>query len=373
MKITRRDTLKQLVTAGLAGLSGCLRTHKPTSGNGDRTQSSDTTDEGEDTDTDETVRAAFVYHDAVGDFGWQWAHDQARRAVEDDFDWVETEVFEKVPPEGSEPRFRQYAERGFDVIFGTSWDYMDPMYEVAPDYPDVAFEHCSGYRQRENLGCYFGRMYEPRYLTGVAAGLLTETDRLGYVAAFPISEVIRGINGFALGASSVNEDVTVSVKYTQTWNDAGIESNTAERLIEEGVDVMAQHQNFPAAAETAAEEGIWATGYNSDIGELIGENYVTSPVWNWEVFYGDAVNEIRDGNWESDFYWEGIESGIVGLSDWGSEVPDEVIERVETKRREIENGNLSIWGGTRFEEFDTTQLFRNVDSYVDAVEGEVPQ
>jgi basic membrane protein A len=370
MTTTRRKVLEALCTTGTIGLAGCVG-----SGDGADTPDSDvaatgTTVAGDDADR---VRAAFVYHDAIGDFGWQWAHDQGRRAIDDRFDWLETEVFDNTPVESSKPRFEQYAERGFDLVFGTSWGYMNPMYEVAPAHPDVKFENCSGFKQRENMGRYFGRMYQPRYLTGVAAGLLTEANELGYVAAFPISEVIRGINAFALGASSVNDEVTVRVEYTETWNDAEIESKTAENLVEDGVDVMAQHQNYPAAAETAAAAGIWATGYNSPMRKLVGENYVTSPIWDWEVFYSETVRAVRNDAWEADFYWEGLDSGIVDLSDWGPKVPQDVKETVAKKRAEIEAGHRHVWAGSRFAEYDDDQLYEEVDEYVDSVAGEVPK
>jgi basic membrane protein A len=215
-------------------------------------------------------------------------------------------------------------------------------------------------------------MYQPRYLTGVAAGLLTEANELGYVAAYPISEVVRGINAFALGAASVNDDVTVHVEYTETWNDADVESKTAETLVDRGVDVMAQHQNYPAAAETAASAGIWAMGYNSPMGDLVGENYVTSPIWTWEVFYRETVREVRNGIWDADAYWAGLNAGIVDLSDWGPKVPETVKETVAKKRVEIESGGLSVWAGSEFADDGDDQLFKEVDSYVDPVAGEVP-
>jgi basic membrane protein A len=369
MTITRRKALKGLSTAGIVGLAGC-------GSGGDGTETTDSQREatGTTSDGDENadVRAAFVYHDAIGDFGWQWAHDQARRAVDSEFDWLETVIYDNTAPESSKPRFRQYAERGFDIIFGTSWDYMNPMDEVAQEYPAVRFENCSGFKHRENMGRYFGRMYEPRYLTGVAAGLLTEANDLGYVAAFPISEVIRGINAFALGAASVNDAATIHVEYTETWNDAAIEGESARRLVDEGVDVMAQHQNYPAAAEAADDAGIWATGYNSPMGELVGENYVTSPIWDWEVFYRETVSDVRNGTWVADFYWEGLDSGVVDLSDWGPKVPDEVKASVDEKRVKIQAGELDVWAGSPFADYNDDQLFESVDQYVENVAGAVP-
>ena len=368
MSVSRRTVIRQAGLGGVVGLAGCLGV----GGDGPTKSESATNSRTDDNSGTEGVRAAFVYHDAVGDFGWQWAHDRARRVVEEEYDWLETKIFDNLSPDGSEPMFRQYAERGFDVVFGTSWGYMDPMYEVAPEYPDVAFENCSGHKQRENMGRYFGRMYQPRYLTGVAAGLLTEEDDIGYVAAFPTSEVVRGINAFALGVSSANSEATVTVEYTGTWNDADIETNAAETLIDHGVDVMAQHQNYPAAAQVASDAGIWATGYNSPMGEYVGSNYVTSPIWNWEVFYRQAVSDLHEGTWEADFYWEGLEAGIVDLSEWGPEVPDRVRETVADRRDDIEAGRLDVWAYSPFEDYEDEELFREVDTYVESVAGTVP-
>lgn len=346
----------------MVGLAGCL-------GGGPSEETDENVTDTEMADgNDQDVMAVFVYHDDIGDFGWQWAHDQSRRAIDEEFDWLETEFFESVSPDGAEVQLRQYAEREYDVIFGTTFDYMAAMAEVAPEYPDVIFEHCSGFEQRENLGRYFGRMYEPRYLTGVAAGMLTDTNRLGYVAAYPISEVIRGINAFALGATSVDPDVTVAVGYTETWDDENVEVETAKELIDSGVDVMAQHQNAPAAAETAAGEGLWATGYNSPMGEFVGNKYVTAPIWDWSVYYRQTVRAIREGTWEADFYWGGLDGGIVELDEFGPSIPDDVRETVTRRRSRIESGDLDVWAGTQFAEYTDTELFEEVDEYVDTVD-----
>ncbi|MFW5958447.1 MAG: BMP family ABC transporter substrate-binding protein [Natronomonas sp.] len=362
MNRSRRQALEALGTAGVVSLAGCL---------GDDTSSGtedDPTNTEESTTDDAEVSAVFVYHDDIGDFGWLWAHDQSRRRIDEEFEWLKTAFFESVSPDSAEVQLRQYAERDFDVIFGTTFDYMESMYEIAPEYPDVIFEHCSGYRERENLGLYFGRMYEPRYLTGVSAAMLSESGRLGYVASFPISEVIRGINAFARGAASVDPDVSVEVGYTETWDDETVESDTAMDLIDAGVDVMAQHQDSPAAAETASEAGLWAFGYNSPMGEFVGDGYVTTPIWDWNVYYRRTVRDIRNGTWESDFYWEGLDAGIVGLDEFGPQVPDDVRETVAKRRSRLESGDLDVWADTKFAHYTDAELFEDVDSYVDNVE-----
>ena len=359
MKSNRRHALKQLGAAATLGVSGCLQ-------GGDGANPSTSTQQTEDTD-EPAVRAAFVYHDAVGDFGWQWAHEQGRRQIEDEFDWLETTVFDSVDPNGSVRRFEQYAQRGFDVIFATSFGYMEPVTKVAKQFPEVVFEHCSGYYTADNLGRYFGRMYEPRYLSGVAAGLLTESNSVGYVAAYPTAEVMRGINAFAEGLGAVAPDATVLVEWTGAWKDVEAERESAAALIEEGIDVMAQHQNTPAAAQTASEAGIWAMGYNSSMADNIGDNFVVSPIWNWEVFYRDTVLELYEDSWQPDFYWKGWDAGIVGLSEWGKSVPESVRSRVAEKRAKLVEGEIEIWAGTPFESYTEEELFRDIDRFVDTV------
>src|SRR6056297_1094877 len=184
--ITRRSALKAAGAAGLVGLAGCS---------------------GGESSSD-TVSAAFIYQAEVSDVGWDRAHEDARQAVTEEFDWLETEFSEAVATGDVQRVIEQYINNGTDIIFGTTFGYMDPMAEMAPDYPDTVFEHCSGFRTKENMGRYYGRLYQARYLCGVAAGLLTETNQLGYVAAFPIPELVRQINAFVRGARTVNPDVT---------------------------------------------------------------------------------------------------------------------------------------------------------------------
>jgi len=246
------------------------------------------------------------------------------------------------------------------------------MYSVAENNPEVVYEHCSGYRTRENMGRYFGRIDQARYLAGVAAGLVTEANTLGYVAAFPISEVIRGINAFTLGAASVNANVSTKVRWTNSWFDPQTEREAANNLIDEGVDVMAQHQDSTAAVQAAAEADIWATGYNAPMQEFAEDNYLTSPIWHWEVFYEPTLEAVRNGNWEPDFSYQGLESGLVDIDDWGPEVPDDVKSEVESLRGDIESGDLDIWAESKFADADVSTRFQDMGSFVEQVEGSVP-
>ena len=376
-RISRRDAVRGIGAASALGLAGCLG-----GGDGDGDGGGDDTDGGDggggDTDGGEngsgqnSVRAAWVYISEVGDLGWSWAHNEGRLAVDEEFDWLETTYTESVAPGDSERVFRQYANDGYDIIFGCTFEYQDPMFAVAEDNPDTYFEHNTGYRTRENMGRYMGRIYQARYLAGQAAGMVTETNTLGYVAAFPIPEVIRGINAWALGAASVNDSVTTEVRWTNSWFDPPTESEAANALIDAGVDVMTQHQDSPAALRAAADEGLWATGYDAPMGDIAGENYLTSPIWHWEEFYGPTIQSVKDGTWESDAYWEGLESGICSIDDWGPQVPQEVKDQVSESREGIVNGDLDVWAGSQFEGESDEFLFQEMNSYVDSVAGTVP-
>jgi basic membrane protein A len=384
-RISRRSTIKVmggLGTAGLAGLAGCTGDGGGDGGDGgDGSDGSDGTD-GSDGDSDagstetssgmDSVSAAWIYITEPGDMGWSWAHDQGRQAAAENLDWLETDSVSDVQAADAERTIRELTNAGNDVIFATSFEYQDPMYNVAENNPEVVYEHCSGYRTRENMGRYFGRIDQARYLAGVAAGMVTEANSLGYVAAFPISEVIRGINAFTLGAASVNPDVSTQVRWTNSWFDPQTEREAANNLIDEGVDVMAQHQDSTAAVQAAAEADIWATGYNAPMQEFAEDNYLTSPIWHWEVFYEPTLEAVRNGNWEPDFSYEGLESGLVDIDDWGPAVPDDVKSEVEGLRGDIESGDLDIWAESSFADASVSDRFQNMGSFVEQVEGSVP-
>ena len=351
--ISRREAIGAVGATGIAALAGCAGGG---SGGGDEAD----------------VRAAWVYNSEVGDLGWSWAHNEGRKAVADQFDWLETDYAESVAPGDAERVFRQYASDGYDIIFGCTFGYQDPMATVAADNPETLFEHNTGYTTRENMGRYMGRVYQARYLAGQAAGMMTEANSLGYVAAFPIAEVIRGINAYALGAASVNDAASIKVRWTNSWFDPPTESEAANALIDEGVDVMAQHQDSPAALAAAADADIWATGYDAPMQDQAGDNYLTSPIWHWEEFYGPTVEAVNDGEWEADAYWKGIDSGICSIDDWGPDVPQDVQDEVAATREEIVNDELDVWAGTPFEGESDEFLFQEMNSYVEPVEGEVP-
>lgn len=291
------------------------------------------------------MKVGFVYVSPIGDAGWSYAHDQGRLAVEE-LDGVTTSYVEAVA-EGpdSERVIQNMARKNFDLVFATSFGYMDPMLKVAKQFPKTTFMHCSGFKTHENMGNYFGRMYQARYLSGMVAGAMTESNIIGYAAAFPIPEVIRGINAFALGAQAVNKDATVRVVWTKTWYDPATEKEAAKSLLDVGADVIAQHQDSPGPQEAAQEKGVYSIGYNSDMSAFAPKAHLTAPIWNWGPYYVSVVNEVQNGTWKAGSAWLGMDTGIIDLAPFGPMVPEELQERVLAKKEEIVNGSAHVFTG----------------------------
>jgi basic membrane protein A len=304
----------------------------------------------------EDMKVGFVYVSPIGDAGWSYAHDVGRQAVEA-LDGVTTAYVEAVP-EGpdSERVMQNMARKGFDVIFATSFGYMDPMLKVAKRFPDVTFMHCSGFKLAPNMGNYFGRMYQARYLSGMVAGAMTKSNILGYVAAFPIPEVIRGINAFTLGAQEMNPDVQVRVVWTKTWYDPATEKEAAKSLLDVGADVIAQHQDSPGPQEAAQERGVYSVGYNSDMSAFAPKAHLTAPVWNWGPFYRKTVEQVRTGEWKSESYWGGMKDGIVQLAPFGPMVPQTVRQQVISKRNDIIKGRTALFDGPIMDQSGNVQI-----------------
>ena len=294
---------------------------------------------------DKPIKVGFIYVSPVGDAGWSYAHNQGRLAV-DAMPGVTTSFVEAVP-EGPDSKrvMLNMARKGFDIIFATSFGYMDPMIKVAKQFPKTVFMHCSGFKLAPNMGNYFGRMYQARYLSGMVAGAMTKSNTLGYVAAFPIPEVIRGINAFALGAQSVNPKAEVRVVWTKTWYDPATEKEAAKSLLDVGADVIAQHQDSPGPQEAAQDKGVFSVGYNSDMSAFAPKAHLTAPVWNWAPFYQQVVKDVRKGTWKSEAFWNGMKEGIVDLAPFGKMVPKAVQTQVMAKKQAILNGKAKIFVG----------------------------
>ena len=269
---------------------------------------------GKDLPSKDNIKVGFVYIGSILDEGYTQAHDKGRIAVEAmgiPCLYVE-DVLENAD---CEKAIRDLIDQGCNVIYTNSFGFMDWTIKVAEDFPNVYFGHCSGYKRADNVTTYFGKIYQARYLSGIAAGYKTKVNKIGYVAAHPIPEVIRGINAFTLGVQSVNPEATVEVLWTNTWYDPAVEKQGASELLNKGCDVIAQHQDTTAPQMAAEERGAYAVGYNVSTPNAAPKAYLTAPLFHWEVFYVDDVNLVLSGEWHSRAYWEGLSSGTVSLDD----------------------------------------------------------
>lgn len=307
--------------------------------------------EGADTEevaAEEPFKVAFVYVAPIGDLGWTFAHDQGRLAIEEEFgDKVETAYIENVP-EGPEAErvIRDFATKGYDLIITTSFGFMDPTLVVAEEFPDIQFVHVSGYKSAPNMSNVFGRIYQPRYLSGLAAGAATESNIIGYVAAFPIPEVIRGINAFTIGVREVNPDAEVRVVWTNTWFGPPEEKEAAEALLAAGADVIAQHQDTTEPQKAAADAGAVSVSYNSDMSTVVGDTVLTGPIWFWGVKYVEIVQQVMDGTYQGDeSYWGGLNDGLVGLAPFSSQVSQETKDLIAERQALIQSGEWDVFCG----------------------------
>ena len=298
-------------------------------------------------ETTQPFKVAFVYIGPPGDLGWTHEHEIGRKVAADYFgDKVESTFIENIPEGPDAARvMRQYAQQGYDMIFATSFGYMDPMYEVAQEFPKIIFEHCSGYKTLPNMSVYFGRIYQPRYLSGIVAGKMTKKNVIGYVAAFPIPEVVRGINAFTLGVRSVNPKAEVRVVWTNTWYDPVKEREAAVALLDAGADMIAQHQDTTEPQKAAQERGLYSIGYDSDMRSFVGDSVLVSPMWNWGPYYQDRIEKAMNGTWSTGQYWEGLNADVVKLSDFSPKVPADVKALVDEAYKKITSGSWDVFYG----------------------------
>ena len=294
----------------------------------------------------EKLKVGFVYVGPIGDAGWTYAHDQGRKYLERHDANVATTAVESVP-EGadSERVFTDLARRGYRLIIGTSFGYMDPMVKVASEFPNVAFVHISGFKRAKNLATAFGRIEQPRYLTGLVAGAMTKTNIIGYVAAHPIPEVVRGISAFTLGVRAVNPKASVRVVWSNTWYDPGTEKEAAESLLSVGADVLTQHQDSPAVVQAAAAKGKYAVGYNSDMSKFGPKAFLTAPVWNWGPMYVYLAKQVEAGAFTGEDLWWGMDKGVVDIAPLGPMVPAAVKDMVMAKRGAMIAGTFHEFAG----------------------------
>ncbi|GGY36841.1 BMP family ABC transporter substrate-binding protein [Bacterioplanes sanyensis] len=295
----------------------------------------------------EPLNIGFVYVGPVGDAGWTYGHDAARKAVEEKFgDKVKTTYVESVAEGADSARvIRNLAQKGNELIFTTSFGYMNPTLKVARKFPKVKFEHATGYKQGKNVGNYMARAYQGRYLTGLVAGSMTESNTLGYVASFPIPEVVRGINAFTKGAREVNPDVKVKVIWISSWYDPAKEREAAETLMLQGADVLTQHTDSAAVIQAAEAKGKYAIGYHTDMSAYGKSAHLTSTIHNWAPLYIAKAEAVMNGTWESQSLWYGLKEGVTDIAPFNAAVPAEVRTLVEEKKAQIKAGELQVFAG----------------------------
>ena len=333
----------------------------------------------------ESVKAGFIYVGPVGDGGWTYEHNQGRLAVEEEFgDMVET-VYQENVPEGAdaERAITQMALSGADIIFTTSFGFMDPTIAVAEKFPDVVFEHATGYKTADNVGVYSARFYEGRAVQGHIAGSLTESNIIGYIGSFPIPEVIRGINSAYIHAKKVNPDVEFKIVWAYTWFDPAKEADAAKALIEQGADVILQHTDSTAPQAAAQEAGnVYTFGQASDMAEYAPMPRVSSIIDNWAPYYIDRVKAVMDGTWESDNTWDGIGAGMVGIGEITDAVPADVKEEALALKDSIASGEYHPFTGPINKQDGSAWLaegetaddgtLAGMNFYVEGIEGDIP-
>ncbi|MDE1165729.1 MAG: BMP family ABC transporter substrate-binding protein [Pseudomonas sp.] len=261
------------------------------------------------------LKVGFVYIGPIGDHGWTYQHEQGRKAlVEKMGDKITTSYVENVPEGADAERvIRNMAKDKYDLIFTTSFGYMNPTVKVAKQFPNVIFEHSTGYKQEKNLGTYLARTYEGRYVGGFLAAKMTKTKKVGYVASFPIPEVIRDINAIQLALNKYNPGTEMKVVWVNSWFDPGKEADAANALIDQGADVIFQHTDSPAPIQTAERRGVYAVGYASDMAHFGPKAVLTSIVNNWAPHYIATTQAVLDHTWKSQDFWGGLADGTVEL------------------------------------------------------------
>ncbi|MCD9119960.1 BMP family ABC transporter substrate-binding protein [Cupriavidus sp. UGS-1] len=333
----------------------------------------------------EPLKVAFVYIGPVGDAGWTYAHDRGRKAVEEKFgDKVKTTYVENIPESAADAErvFRDLASQGNKLIFGTTFGYMESMLKVAKEFPDVRFEHATGFKTAENVAQYDVRTYEGAYLAGVVAGKMSKTGKMGVVASVPIPEVIRNIDSFALGARSVNPSATVKVVWVNKWFDPGKEREAATTLIGQGVDMLMQNTDSAAVVQTAQEKGVHAFGWDSDMSKFGPKAHLAASVISWGVYYNKVVGDVLSGTWTNGTTWWGLKENMIDLTGFNADVPEDVKALVAERRRGIIEGSAPIWKGPIKDNTGKEQLaegqvaddkfLHGIKFYVEGVEGQIP-
>ncbi|MGP1487763.1 BMP family ABC transporter substrate-binding protein [Peptoanaerobacter stomatis] len=311
--------------------------------------SNDKTSDTKTSDGSEPIKVGFLYIGHINDGGFTQAHDKGRLALEENLKGkVETLYQEGVAENTQDVKnsAKIMIDQGASVIFATSFGFMDAIEELSKEYPDVKFIHFSGYKMNDtNFGNYFGAMEEPRYLSGIVAGLKTKSNKIGFVGAFPLPELFISINSFTLGVKSVNPDATVQVVWTNSWYDPAKEKEAADALLAAGCDVLAQHCDTTGPQVAAEEKNAFAIGYNSDSYDSAPKAFMTAPIWNHGVFYTKTVEEILNGTWKPESYYGNIADGYVDLLPLTENAPEEAKAKVDEIKAKMVSGDFKVFTG----------------------------
>jgi len=293
------------------------------------------------------TKVGFVYVSPIGDAGWTYQHDLGRKQMEAAFKGkVVTQYVDSVPEGADAERvIREMAQNGCKVVFTTSFGYMNPTIKVAPAFPNTVFLHATGYKQDKNVGIYNARFYEGRYLNGVIAGKMTKKNIAGYVAAFPIPEVLQGINAFTQGMKSVNPKAEVRVIWVNSWFDPGKEREAALTLISQGADMVTHHTDSTAVVQAAEEKGVYSFGYHSDMAKYGPKSQLSATTHLWGDFYIKTLNEVMAGTWKPVNVWGGMKDGMIKLAPMNAAVPKDVQTLVNKLQGDITSGKLHPFQG----------------------------
>lgn len=295
----------------------------------------------------EPLKIGFVYSGPIGDVGWTYQHELGRKLIEKTYgDKIKTVFVENVPESTDAERvIRQLVADGCKMIFTTSFGFMEPTAKVAKDHPEVIFEHATGYKMGKNLGIYQTKFYEGAYLLGMLAGKMTKTNNLGFVASYPIPEVIRNINAFTHGARSVNPKVKTKVIWIASWYNPAREREAAEALTGQGIDVMYQNTDSPAIVQVAQAKGLYAFGQDSDMTKYGPKAHLSANTVNWGVYYRMKVEQALAGKWKAEDTKWGMKEGMIELVPLNPAIPADVVKLFETKKAEILKGSFHPFQG----------------------------
>ena len=374
--------LSSLIAVGALGLCalGCSKREPPPSA----APAGSATAAAAPAPANQPLKIAFAYVGPVGDAGWTFAHDKARKAVEAEFGAkVKTSYVENVPEAADAERvIRDLVAQDVRLVFGTTFGYMQPMLKVAADAKDVKFEHATGYKTAPNLRTYDSRTYEGAYMVGVIAGGMTKTNVLGVVASIPIPEVIRNIDAFTLGAQSVNPAVTTRVVWVNKWFDPPKEGEGAQALLDGGADVLMQNTDSSAVLQAAEKASKYGFGWDSDMQKFGPNAHLASAIIDWAPYYKKAVKDVLDGTWQTGQTWWGVKQGAIDVVSISDKVPAPIKDKVAAVKRGLADGSFAIWKGPIVDQDGKEVVAANqvanddalhgINFYVKGVQGKLP-